>query len=159
MDSAPAFSILPLSAPLLALSLAFSILVAGCGEKVAPIAAMHVVKGKVSLPKPVPIAGAKIFFIPDGPGGRTATGEIKADGSFELTTDTPGDGIAEGKYKVRFDQVPGATPKGTSPPIPNQFLDEDGSGLSAVIAATTTEVGPFVLKPTAATDRSRNARD
>jgi hypothetical protein len=121
-------------------------LVPGCGGgSAAPAAAMHAVKGKVVPPKTGSIAGAKIVFVADGEGARDASGEIQADGSFELKSPGYGDGIAEGKYKIKFESPTGASSKGSKPKIPLNLLDEDGSGLTEVIKPNTTEVGPYDL--------------
>ncbi|MEQ1827667.1 MAG: hypothetical protein ABL921_17035 [Pirellula sp.] len=65
----------------------------GCdGSKLASV------KGKVSFGgKPVP--GGTVNFIPLN-SGPTASGEIKSDGSYALTTNVQGDGAAPGSYKV-----------------------------------------------------------
>ena len=121
----------------------------GCGEPKAAVAPIQKVKGKVIPARPGSLAGAKIEFVPSSTGARTATGELKADGSFELSTYDTNDGVAQGTYKIRFEQVPGVLKKGGTPPIPPAFLDQDTSGLTAEVGPSTTEVGPFSLKPNA----------
>lgn len=142
-----------------------SVLLAGCGETAGvpdakPDAPLHPVKGKVAGVGTGSLGGSKIHFIPAqlGSGAREAIGELAADGSFELTTVTNGDGVAEGNYKIRL------TPPPTQPgvkaarsPIPDRFLDEDGSGLTATITPTTTTLPP--LKLTAAPLASSRDRD
>lgn len=46
-----------------------------------------------------PLEKGSINFVPDAPEGRGALGEIK-DGSYTLTTQSPGDGAFPGKYSV-----------------------------------------------------------
>ena len=66
---------------------------AGCAGK-KPVS----VDGVVTLDgKPVPRAA--VTFAPEG-GGRPAVGVTGTDGSFELTTFTPGDGAPPGEYRV-----------------------------------------------------------
>jgi hypothetical protein len=138
-----------------------STFVAGCGGGSGPSAApMHQVKGKVLPPKTGSIAGAKIVFVPEGnSGGRDASGEIQADGSFELKSPGYGDGIAEGKYKIRFESPVGASSKGAKPTIPLNLLDEDGSGLTQVIKPDTTEVGPYDITKAAAAQPKAKRKD
>jgi len=139
--------------------------IAGCGDSVAPAAALHPVKGKVKLEGPGSLSGMKISFLPNGPGARTASGDLQTDGSFELTTNSPGDGIAEGSYKIRLDKIDPALNKKSkpvAPTVPVIYLDEDSSGLVATIASDTTEVGPFVLTPqkkTLASTSANRSRD
>jgi hypothetical protein len=144
----------------LLLSFAFILGISGCGgDSVPSEGSMHAVKGKVITKSPAALAGLKIEFIPNGGGARPARGEIKPDGSFELTTRAPGDGICEGNYKVRLDRG-GNLPKGKTSPIPSQYFDEDGSYLSATIKSDTTEIPPFDLKPIVGTaaDGNRSGR-
>jgi hypothetical protein len=73
----------------------------GCGGDPTPEAAnpLKQVKGKVKLEAPgASLTNLRIAFLQDGPGARTARGDVKADGTFELMTAQPGDGVAEGKY-------------------------------------------------------------
>jgi hypothetical protein len=134
--------------------------VVGCGGDSAPSAgALHAIKGKVITTSPAALAGLKIEFIPNGGGARPAKGDIKSDGSFELTTTSPSDGICEGDYKVRLIRS-APLAKGKTFPIPSQYFDEDGSFLSASIKSDTTEIPPFDLKPIASTtaDGNRSGR-
>jgi hypothetical protein len=135
-------------------------LVAGCGGGSGVAAApMHAVKGKVIPPRTGSIAGAKIVFVHDSDGARDASGEIQADGSFELKSPGYGDGIAEGKYKIKFESPIGASSKGAKPTIPLNLLDEDGSGLTQVIKADTTEVGPYDIAKAAAAQVKAKRKD
>lgn len=47
-----------------------------------------------------PLTYGSVMFQPAG-GGKIARSAIGSDGSFQLSTQTPGDGIAPGKYRVR----------------------------------------------------------
>ncbi len=46
-----------------------------------------------------PVANGTINFTPEGGKGRAASGAIK-DGSYSMTTLSPGDGVVPGNYKV-----------------------------------------------------------
>jgi hypothetical protein len=66
---------------------------AGCGGN-SPVS----VRGTVTLDGQ-PVEGATVLFLPEG-GGRQATGQTGADGSFRLTTIDANDGAFPGNYKV-----------------------------------------------------------
>ena len=138
------------------------VFVGGCGGDSVPTAApLHPVKGKVKLETSGTLAGMKILFIPNGGGARTASGNLQTDGSFELTTSSAGDGIAEGNYKVRLDKINPVVDKKSkpAPTVPVKYLDEDESGLTATIKSDTTEVGPFILTTQKAAASSKRGRD
>ena len=83
-------------------------LTVGCGPRLYPV------KGKVTFEdKPLPWGGS-ISFVPQGTENlRAAGGTIKEDGTFELTTEKPGDGVMVGEYRVVIQQVTGKEPKNT----------------------------------------------
>ncbi|MCI0702796.1 MAG: carboxypeptidase-like regulatory domain-containing protein [Planctomycetia bacterium] len=61
----------------------------------------HPVRGIVTLDDGSPLTkGLVVFERIDGGPPVSARGEIGADGRYELSTDTPGDGVPAGKYKV-----------------------------------------------------------
>ncbi len=124
---------------------------AGCGGgdavRLPTSGTPHPVRGKLTVPAGKSIAGAKVNLVPDGFAGPTPTGEVKADGSFELTSVTAGDGAADGSYKVKIDPPPGVPLAKTV--IPGRFADEDSSGLKVVIKADTAEIPPISLAPDA----------
>ena len=68
---------------------------AGCGGGKYPV------RGTVTLDDGTPLTkGLVVFERVDGGPPITARGEIQADGTYELSTDKPGDGVPPGKYKV-----------------------------------------------------------
>lgn len=72
----------------------FVCLLAGCGDKGPKTAVVH---GTVTY-KGKPVPNGSINFVPaDGP---AATGEIRSDGSYRLTTFRKGDGAILGTHKV-----------------------------------------------------------
>ena len=97
------------------------------------------VHGKVVNEAGQPISGlegSQIEFSSQD-GGTSSVGEIQADGSFELTTETPGDGAPPGEYKVLI------APKSTDPenPIPRvihqKYESFDSSGLTSKVEEKT----------------------
>jgi len=64
------------------------------------------VQGKVTA-NGEPVNGGTLIFSPVASGndktpGKPASAEIKADGTYSLGTDRPGDGAAAGRYRVTF---------------------------------------------------------
>jgi hypothetical protein len=47
-----------------------------------------------------PLEGATVIFVPSGEVASTAAGPTDAQGRFELTTRSPGDGVMPGDYRV-----------------------------------------------------------
>jgi hypothetical protein len=85
---------------------------AGCGG------GLHPVRGKVLLDDGKPLTrGMVIFQATLGDQTLQADGEIHDDGSFQMRTNTPGDGVAPGTYKVVI-QVP---PLDSDKPMPPPF--------------------------------------
>jgi hypothetical protein len=114
----------------------------GCGSGQLPVA---LVKGKVTY-KGKPLEFGSILFQPQM--GQTATGQIKSDGTFVLSTYATGDGAIIGKHKVAIacneTQKPGyQVPKGQEAPvgkslIPDKYRLPDTSGQTAEV----TKGGP-----------------
>src|SRR5262245_46454526 len=74
---------------------------AGCGSGMQPV------RGKVTLPDGKPAAGSQVVFESDKEGKKiSARGDVHDDGSFELSTFKPGDGVPPGKYKVQVNPPP-----------------------------------------------------
>lgn len=69
--------------------------VAGCGDR------LHPVRGTVTLEDGKPLTkGLVIFERSEGGNPITARGLVQSDGTFQLSTDKPGDGVPAGKYQV-----------------------------------------------------------
>jgi len=75
--------------------------IAGCG------AGMQPVRGTVKLADGKPASGSQVV-VEGGPEGKkvSARGDVQGDGSFELSTYKPGDGVPPGKYKVQVNPPP-----------------------------------------------------
>jgi hypothetical protein len=71
----------------------------GCGSGSAVPPSLIPVKGKVTY-KGQPVTKGIVRFEPDSGFGRMATGELESDGTFELTTLKPGDGVVAGEHRV-----------------------------------------------------------
>jgi hypothetical protein len=71
-----------------------------------------------------PLAGGLVVFDPADPAiaKKGARGQIKADGSFVMSTTTEGDGVLPGKYRVMV-APPTVIPKRNTP-TPPPVLDE-----------------------------------
>jgi hypothetical protein len=55
-----------------------------------------------------PVAGATVLFMPEGQGGRPASGFTSADGEFRLTTYKDDDGALPGTYRVLIQKTDAA---------------------------------------------------
>lgn len=102
-----------------------AIAIAGCGGSLQPV------RGKVTLPNGQPAANSQVVF--DGPiGGKaiSARGDVQADGSFELSTAQPGDGVPVGKYRVQVNPPPIVDAEAAQRlPFNAKFADFSTSGL------------------------------
>lgn len=73
---------------------------AGCG------AGKYPVRGTVTLEDGTPLTkGLVIFERVDGGPPLTARGNVQPDGRYELSTETPGDGVPTGRYKVAINPL------------------------------------------------------
>ena len=71
----------------------------GCGEDDG-LGKRNPVSGTATY-KAQPLTTGTVNFLPEAGGeSRSASGEIQPDGTYSLTTQTPGDGAMAGKYKV-----------------------------------------------------------
>lgn len=100
---------------------------AGCGS--SDNVTVYPVKGKITFNgKPMVGSGAISLIPTDNQSGAVAGGEIKEDGTYELTTYKPGDGSMPGNFRVLIHQEvfqegqnteDGAAPAaGVPPPVP-----------------------------------------
>jgi hypothetical protein len=107
----------------------------GCGRSQNPT---YWAGWKITFADGTPLAAGWVSLQPVDPASSTsARGQVQADGTFELTTYTPGDGAAVGEYRVvvvgqllgdREQQKPGL-----SQPIDKRFANYETSGLSFVV--------------------------
>jgi hypothetical protein len=92
------------------------VLLAGCGPQLPATAPVH---GKITFGGK-PVASGKIAFRPTA--GRSSLGTIASDGSYTLSTFSPGDGAILGKHHVTIEAT-----KVTGPSAPKS-LDEERRG-------------------------------
>jgi hypothetical protein len=86
----------------LALTAALVLLVAsaGCGRRMYPV------HGTVTLADGQPLTRGMVIFESQEDGVPVmARGEIKPDGSYQLSTEKPGDGVPPGKYRVHINPM------------------------------------------------------
>lgn len=108
---------------LLALFVAATLFGCGSGDNVK----VYPVKGLVKFAGKPMAGGGSIAFMPLGnQPGKAAGGQIKEDGTYEMSTHTPGDGSMAGDFRVVIRQTVFSEPKNVG----------DGAGASP--AATTT---------------------
>jgi hypothetical protein len=99
----------------------------GCGPRLYPV------RGTVTYPDGKPLTeGTVVFESKDADKPITARGTLQPDGSYELSTSRPGDGVPAGKYQVLV--APKYDPNGVDgprkpPPIDPRFSDFKTSGL------------------------------
>lgn len=131
----------------------------GCGKGGPPKPAVVTAKGKIVL-EGTPLAGARLFFIPEGTGAKDAAAASDASGNFELVTEgIPG--AVPGQYKVLVQHYvkPDGSPFALSQAdadsgmdldqfvamgqaklgIPKRYLSRDSTDLKVDIPAVGTE--------------------
>ena len=124
----------------------------GCrkgGPELAPVT------GKVTYQgKPLPFGA--VVFLPES--GRTSTGIIQPDGTFQMVTSGRGNGAAVGKNKVRFacdashdpsKKAPGGAGLVISlgnPLIPQKYMSCETSGFEVVVQSGFNDPVVFELK-------------
>jgi hypothetical protein len=134
----------------------------GCGYDDG-IGKRFAVSGRVTY-NGQPVKTGSVNFYPEDPNtARPAVGEIQQDGSYRLTTQTPGDGAMGGKYKVAISAydvdtsktapltggVPDQAAVAQAPRkslIPIKYSGTDESGLTATIGPNSTNTFNFDLK-------------
>ena len=107
----------------------------GCGgPSRPPLAKVH---GKVTY-KGKPLTSGTVVFMPvagmgaEGPtgAGQPSASPIKPDGSYELTTDNPGDGAIVGEHKVAVVSVDPTSKKSV---IPEKYQAPGSTPLSRTV--------------------------
>ena len=118
---------------------------AGC-QGASSSAPTYEVKGKVLLSSGKPLGSGVVKFVSVDGTLPEVSGEIQPDGGFALTTKTPGDGAAPGKYKVRIEPIGRRDRRKSRPSFPAKYVDEDSSGLVVIVRAEANQLDPFTLK-------------
>lgn len=120
------------------LALALAAIAGGCGDQEKT----HTVRGKVTLKDGSPLTKGVVVFESDE---YEAFGDIQEDGSYELTSYEPGDGIPKGTYRVRLEvRGDGSAIEEESPdaptrlPVPEKYESGATSGLECVVDGDRT---------------------
>ena len=117
---------------------------AGCGPK------YYTVRGKVTFPDGTPLTEGMVVFESKGDAQPVmARGEIQSDGSYELGTVQPRDGVALGTYRVLV--APKADPNAvdkrqTTLPFDARFMDFATSDLVFEVKAQANDFPITVTK-------------
>jgi hypothetical protein len=97
------------------------------------------VSGKVTY-KDKPVTKGTVSFMATEPTRRNATGELDANGYYQLQTESPGDGAELGDYNVTIysheEQILDYTPKVPVKPqraVPEKYEDPKTSGLKRTV--------------------------
>jgi hypothetical protein len=100
--------------------------VAGCGPRLAPV------HGKAMLANGRPAAGSQVVFEGEVDGKPvTARGDVRDDGSFEMSTYAPGDGVPPGKYRVQVNPPPMVSAEApVALPFSSKYVNFQTSGLT-----------------------------
>ena len=118
----------------------------GCG------AGKHPVRGTVALDDGTPVTkGLVVFERFDGGPPVSARGEISSNGSFELSTDRPGDGVPAGKYRVLINSMDLSDIPDEQKRLPYdiKYLKFESSGLEFEVKAGITEYPIKLSRPPA----------
>ncbi|MCE9563059.1 MAG: hypothetical protein K8U57_13535 [Planctomycetes bacterium] len=113
------------------------VLVTGCGR------AMYPVKGSVHFADGTPLTVGRVVIESDD--GKTGSwGAIHPDGTFEMGTLTPNDGVPAGTYRIILTNTTTPPPADLSTPytpkqlIHAKFANKDTSGITFEVPAQTT---------------------
>ena len=113
----------------------------GCGSNTNPeLKQTYQVEGRIILADGRPLAGGRVAFLSKDGLNPAASGEIRNDGRFSLTTREPNDGATPGDYKVRIERP------ARSARFPNKYLDEDDSGVIVTIRPAANELAAIQLR-------------
>ncbi len=107
----------------------------GCGVGSGAHTELLPVKGKVTY-KGRPLTKGVVRFEPDGY-GREARGEIQADGTFVLGTNTNDDGVIAGHHRI---SIAGTGNHPAKELVPKKYTSLNTSELEADVDADHTEV-------------------
>jgi hypothetical protein len=112
-----------------------------------PAAALHPVRGRVTLDDGTPLSGGVIVFESREGKKVTARGEIRADGTFQLGTGEPGGGVPAGRYRVRLGPPEGKGAPPRAPAFDKRYADFQTSGLEVEVKAGPNEIPIQLARP------------
>lgn len=108
----------------------------GCGS-----AKVYPVKGRITFEGKSMKGGGSISFMPAGnQPGKAGGGEIKEDGTYELTTHKPGDGSMTGEFRVVIHQSTEREPDATK--------DGERAGRSVSVVPVVDRIPTIYADPT-----------
>jgi hypothetical protein len=125
---------------------------AGCGPRMYPV------RGTVTLEDGTPVArGLVIFERVEGGPPLTARGDIQPDGRYELSTETPGDGVPAGRYRVSINPLDTSDVPDEQKTLPFdvRYLNQKTSGLEFEVKSGPNEF-PIRLAPPAPKGKGRS---
>ena len=120
--------------------LSLSALCCGCGSDGRLAVGGTVKYADGSIPKG---ETGQIWFEPVDE-GRAASGTIEDDGSFTMMTQTPGDGVAPGRYKVVLKVWKDY--RRQIPAVPQRYTDASATPLEAIVDDDNVQFD-FVVNP------------
>lgn len=130
--------------------LCFLFLIVGCGD--SDRQPVYSVRGTVRLEGKAMPGGGSIAFIPvDHQKGKTAGGEIRENGTYELTTYSNGDGSMAGYFRVVIVQATATEPRTSVPdgqPTPSEGLQGMTVAVEDQIPAAYGDPGKSPLRAT-----------
>jgi hypothetical protein len=119
-------------------------LVAGCGPR------QYSARGKVVYADGSPVSGGLVVFEKtDGNVTHTCDSPVNEDGTFDLRTKTPGDGVLPGKYRVLVRaKARSIHEKKRSPPnVDPKYEKFETSGIELVVEPKANHFEIKVAKP------------
>ena len=125
----------------------------GCADESEPQVTVAPVTGSVTF-RDQPATGAQVVLHPRGhalPDGTAATGVVQADGRFDASIYSDGNGVPPGDYVVTlqwFKVIEGPGGAGRGPNVlPKQFADPDSSPLKVTVApGQVTSIEPIMIR-------------
>ncbi len=117
---------------------------AGCGPPRVEKVTTAPVRGKVVLADGRPVTAGRVLFVPrsGNVGGVEPFGDLKKDGTFDLTTHQPGDGAPVGPYTVWLQAIDyrnnARAIEGS--PIPKRYRSSSTSDLAVEVQSGENEL-------------------
>ena len=112
--------------------------VAGCGGSGTSVT------GTVKYSDGTPVPAGMVMFTGEK---YSATGEIKADGTYEMGSLRPGDGVPAGKYQVSIGgEAVGSDYEKKPALVDKKFTDPSTSGLEVTIEEGASKEFPIVVE-------------
>ena len=108
---------------------------AGCGKGQYPV------RGKVTLDDGTPVKNAIVVFESVGAEKPVmARGDTQDDGSYQLSTTRPGDGLVPGKYRVLITPRMENPDEPVKPAFDTRYADFKTSGLEFEVKAESNDI-------------------